>query len=69
MIVIILICNAALARADCTQETARAVIRQPMESPVCAGPALWSFAQTQVAPQPDEYPLIICAQRNDAITP
>ena len=69
MIVVILICSAALERADCTQETARAVIRQTVEIPICAGPALWSFAQTKVAPQSDEYPLIICPRRNGAVTP
>ncbi|MCX7898521.1 MAG: hypothetical protein N2444_00260 [Methylocystis sp.] len=58
MIVIVLICAGHLAREDCTEATARAVIKSRVESAVCGFPAALATSAAGVAS--DEYARVRC---------
>ena len=63
MSVLILICSAALSRADCNETSARAHFSFRSEFVVCGIPANFAWASTGIAPGQDEMVRVICRGR------
>ena len=63
VLVIVLICAAALSRQECTTETARAHFSLRSEFIVCGIPANFAWASTGIAPVEGETVRVICRSR------
>jgi len=64
MIIIILICASSIPRESCTVETARAVIREKVESVMCGVPSQYSTLLTGAAGVKEgEYAKVRCIMR------
>lgn len=64
MLIILYICSNAVAHDACNDKTARAVIRQHVESVMCGVPSQYTTLLTgETGPKEDEYVRVRCQMR------
>jgi len=63
MIVVILICSSALARLECTEQTARAVLSVKADQIGCASPATFVMLTGGVGVGEGEFARVKCGRR------
>lgn len=64
MLIILYICSSAVAHNECNDKTARAVIRQHVESVMCGVPSQYtSFLTAESGPKENEYVRVRCQIR------
>lgn len=64
MLVILYICANAIELHDCNDKTARAVIRQRVESVMCGVPSQYTtFLTSETGPKEGEYVRVRCQMR------
>ena len=60
VLVLVLVCAAAIPRAECTPATARVSLALRIEAPMCGVGAIAALAQNPAGPRRDEYSVIRC---------